>query len=508
MPPQYCYSPSPGAKLFNLATGTWGITDGSGTIYGVGTPRDDPGTDGANLKCSNVPGGNPTKRSIDVFNNETEVSIDGFSSEPEEPEWYTPITDIQLAAAVSPPKEEVFSLFSSKAVKDILKRWVDPLVSKVRRSIQELVASNLKRTKSPRSRKRQIGLGVDGGGSFTDPSALGSLFCANDDYDPCADAEGGCEGSDGFPPYANYASSSDSTPYNGPTDGLQGGGNPTSIPAPGAPGNTEPGGGGTVVQTGGGGGGGITSPTPSPSSKSPTTAKPTPPATTPFATCSHQDADPDSGITSAFCVCSGSTLAESINTAVTPANSCAYTALSGSPIPPPIQTIITTQTSDCSICTFVGLSETCNPLPGCTVTPTGVLAPSVFCTAIGTILDGVKVYIFTNYVTDTGSALEQAEDAACGAFGVSGFSNFGPTDGGDNTITNSDGTSWKANNMFHFTLEDVTHPQELICISNGIEKGGGPKTGDCSFEPALNAIIDDLVEEVFIEVIEIILDVI
>lgn len=51
------------------------------------------------------------------------------------------------------------------------------------------------------------------------------------------------------------------------------------------------------------------------------------PLPTSFASCSHQDEDPDQGINTAYCVCSGSTLKESLNTLITPANSCAYTAL-------------------------------------------------------------------------------------------------------------------------------------------------------------------------------------
>lgn len=109
-------------------------------------------------------------------------------------------------------------------------------------------------------------------------------------------------------------------------------------------------------------------------------------------------------------------------------------------------------------------------------------------------------------MTDTGARLETAENAACGFLSLSRFSAFGPVDGGDTRINKSDGTSWEANNMYEFKLDGVTHPEELICISEGIEAGGGPKIGDCSFEPALESEFVRLVLKVFIRVIEIVLD--
>jgi hypothetical protein len=98
------------------------------------------------------------------------------------------------------------------------------------------------------------------------------------------------------------------------------------------------------------------------------TTKPTttsPPITS-FISCSHYDANPDGGVTSAYCVCSSSTFSESVDTSVTPANSCAYTTLPSKTIPPPIQTIVTTESSICSVCTFVGQDETCTSIPKCT----------------------------------------------------------------------------------------------------------------------------------------------
>ncbi|GAB7332397.1 hypothetical protein MBLNU13_g04211t3 [Cladosporium sp. NU13] len=53
------------------------------------------------------------------------------------------------------------------------------------------------------------------------------------------------------------------------------------------------------------------------------TAKPS--QNTEFISCSHRNQNPGEGINTAYCVCDGSTFAESMNTAVTPHNSCAYT---------------------------------------------------------------------------------------------------------------------------------------------------------------------------------------
>lgn len=104
-----------------------------------------------------------------------------------------------------------------------------------------------------------------------------------------------------------------------------------------------------------------------------TTAPPTTtatPTTTSFISCEDYPSDPDQGVTSGYCVCSGSTFAESLNTGVTPANSCGYTTLPTKTIAPPVQTIVTTQASICSVCTIVGQSESCASIPSCTTTPT------------------------------------------------------------------------------------------------------------------------------------------
>ena len=44
-----------------------------------------------------------------------------------------------------------------------------------------------------------------------------------------------------------------------------------------------------------------------------------------FVSCSTQNADPDNGIVEGYCVCSGSTFAQSTDAAITPVNYCAYT---------------------------------------------------------------------------------------------------------------------------------------------------------------------------------------
>ncbi|GAQ10044.1 hypothetical protein ALT_7365 [Aspergillus lentulus] len=76
-----------------------------------------------------------------------------------------------------------------------------------------------------------------------------------------------------------------------------------------------------------------------------------------FISCDFYGQDPDQGITSQYCVCSGSTFEPSTNTIVTPANSCAYTTLPTHTIAVTTLTEITTNTAICSACTAVDLSE-------------------------------------------------------------------------------------------------------------------------------------------------------
>ncbi|KAH2847088.1 hypothetical protein KXW08_003740 [Aspergillus fumigatus] len=88
-----------------------------------------------------------------------------------------------------------------------------------------------------------------------------------------------------------------------------------------------------------------------------------------FISCDFYGEDPDRGITSQYCVCSGSTFAPSSNTIVTPPNSCAYTTLPTNTVAVTTLTVTTTDTAICSACTAVGLSETCTSLPNCTPIP-------------------------------------------------------------------------------------------------------------------------------------------
>nr|POE47705.1 hypothetical protein CFP56_01036 [Quercus suber] len=80
---------------------------------------------------------------------------------------------------------------------------------------------------------------------------------------------------------------------------------------------------------------------------------------TSFASCSTQNEDPEQCFTKGYCVCSGSTFAQFLNTAVTPANSCAYTSLPSTTLASQIQTITTTISSACFVCAIVGTSTSC-----------------------------------------------------------------------------------------------------------------------------------------------------
>lgn len=90
-----------------------------------------------------------------------------------------------------------------------------------------------------------------------------------------------------------------------------------------------------------------------------------PPGPTDFINCSHQDEDPGQGITKAYCVCDGSTFAESVATNVTPYNSCGYTTKptktsDGNTLP------ATTNTFECKVCSVVGHNNNvCTSLPNC-----------------------------------------------------------------------------------------------------------------------------------------------
>jgi len=121
--------------------------------------------------------------------------------------------------------------------------------------------------------------------------------------------------------------------------------------------------------------------------------------------------------------------------------------------------------------------------------------PSATCYAEGTILDGVKVYIFTNYITDGGVELEKVEASSClqteADIGWVGYTGDGIA--ADDGIENSDGSVWYANNMWFFTLNNIVHPQQLECIGRGIAAAGGP-TLECDFTPALEELVDDIID--------------
>lgn len=61
------------------------------------------------------------------------------------------------------------------------------------------------------------------------------------------------------------------------------------------------------------------------STTGPITDRPVATPTPTFVSCSTQQPDPDQGIPQGYCVCSGSTFAQSTNADVTPVNRCAYT---------------------------------------------------------------------------------------------------------------------------------------------------------------------------------------
>ena len=90
----------------------------------------------------------------------------------------------------------------------------------------------------------------------------------------------------------------------------------------------------------------------------------------PTISCSLQNEDPDQGIDTNYCVCSGSTfpvLSVDATTATGPDASCAYTSLpSASAIHPTANLPVIT--SNCQICSVAFDWEQCTPLPNCTPT--------------------------------------------------------------------------------------------------------------------------------------------
>jgi hypothetical protein len=131
------------------------------------------------------------------------------------------------------------------------------------------------------------------------------------------------------------------------------------------------------------------------------------PAPTDFISCSHRNQNPGQGIYTAYCVCDGSTFAESLNTAVTPYNSCAYTEKPTST--GAIQTGFTptTNTDTCQVCTRISPNQQdCTSLSNCTPKPTTPpSSPSTRCITghsyeAGCLLtgDGIRVTLWDNGV--------------------------------------------------------------------------------------------------------------
>lgn len=103
--------------------------------------------------------------------------------------------------------------------------------------------------------------------------------------------------------------------------------------------------------------------------------KPTPTTSaapnTNFISCSHRNQNPGQGIYTAYCVCDQSTFAESLNTAVTPYNSCAYTQKPTSTAAIQTGFAATTDIDKCQACTRVGPNQQdCTTLSNCTPKPT------------------------------------------------------------------------------------------------------------------------------------------
>ena len=94
------------------------------------------------------------------------------------------------------------------------------------------------------------------------------------------------------------------------------------------------------------------------------------PAVTSFVSCSHHNQDPDQAIFDPYCVCSSSTFAESVNTLVTPANSCAYTTLPTRTMSISQKQEVETDLPHCQVCTYIGQNAQCDKIPDCTPAPT------------------------------------------------------------------------------------------------------------------------------------------
>lgn len=126
------------------------------------------------------------------------------------------------------------------------------------------------------------------------------------------------------------------------------------------------------------------------------------PTTTPapsFVTCTFQNEDPDQGIDTTYCVCSGSTFPAKPDTLVTPPNSCAYTTLPTSTIQITTNEIVTTLTAECEVCTLYGdTGYQCSSLEGCAL-PTPTTTGTTTTTAASGIPTppGFSILVFSDY---------------------------------------------------------------------------------------------------------------
>ena len=93
----------------------------------------------------------------------------------------------------------------------------------------------------------------------------------------------------------------------------------------------------------------------------------------------------------------------------------------------------------------------------------------------------VDISIWTNYVTDNGTALEKNEISRCESLG---FGNWTAVESTEN-YTAPDGTVWESSNKFGFILDQVSEhdPGSLHCVQQAILDGGGPNnTAFCSYQ--------------------------
>jgi hypothetical protein len=148
-----------------------------------------------------------------------------------------------------------------------------------------------------------------------------------------------------------------------------------------------------------------------------------PPPNTNYISCSHRNQNPGQGIYTAYCVCDGSTFAESLGTAVTPYNSCAYTEKPTSTGAIKTGFAATTNTDTCKVCTRVSPNvQDCTTLSDCTPKPTTPpSSPSVRCITAHSyesncVLpgDGMRVTLWDDgvEVCDVHRNLDQATNTA------------------------------------------------------------------------------------------------